>query len=157
MFIGPRADDNAGVRERVLAAERAAFDFVSMHHHPYVPSYLDTFSLIANLMARTSRLRFLTNVANLPLRSAPMLAKAATSIDRLSDGRFDLGFGAGRCGRRSGAWGVQPGHQELSIPPKISLEQAKGFSLFALRTILSGGADEIVELAKTNLRQLGRE
>ena len=47
--------------------------------------------------------------------------------------------------------------QELSIPPKITLEQAKGFSLFALRTILSGGGDEIVELAKTNLRQLGRE
>jgi hypothetical protein len=47
--------------------------------------------------------------------------------------------------------------QELSIPPKITLEQAKGFSLFALRTILSGGADEILELAKTNLRQLSRE
>jgi pyruvate dehydrogenase (quinone) len=52
---------------------------------------------------------------------------------------------------------VHVARQELSIPPKITLEQAKGFSLFALRTILSGGADEIVELAKTNLRQLGRE
>jgi pyruvate dehydrogenase (quinone) len=52
---------------------------------------------------------------------------------------------------------VHVARQELSIPPKITLEQAKGFSLFALRTILSGGGDEIVELAKTNLRQLGRE
>jgi pyruvate dehydrogenase (quinone) len=52
---------------------------------------------------------------------------------------------------------VRVARQELSIPPNITLEQAKGFSLFALRTILSGGADEIVELAKTNLRQLGRE
>ena len=52
---------------------------------------------------------------------------------------------------------VHVARQELSIPPKITLEQAKGFSLFALRTILSGGADEIVQLAKTNLRQLGRE
>ena len=52
---------------------------------------------------------------------------------------------------------VRVARQELSIPPKITMEQAKGFSLFALRTILSGGTDEIVELAKTNLRQLGRE
>jgi pyruvate dehydrogenase (quinone) len=52
---------------------------------------------------------------------------------------------------------VHVARQELSIPPKITLEQAKGFSLFALRTILSGGADEILELAKTNLRQLSRE
>jgi alkanesulfonate monooxygenase SsuD/methylene tetrahydromethanopterin reductase-like flavin-dependent oxidoreductase (luciferase family) len=95
-FIGPLADDIAGVRERVLAAERAAFDFVSIQDHPYVPAYLDTFSLIANLVATTSTLRFMTNVANLPLRPAPMLAKAAASIDRLSDGRFDLGLGAGR-------------------------------------------------------------
>jgi alkanesulfonate monooxygenase SsuD/methylene tetrahydromethanopterin reductase-like flavin-dependent oxidoreductase (luciferase family) len=95
-FIGARADDIAGVRERVLAAERAGFDFVSIQDHPYVPAFLDTFSLIPDLVARTSRLRFMTNVANLPLRPAPMLAKAAASIDRLSDGRFDLGLGAGR-------------------------------------------------------------
>src|ERR1700689_3066421 len=96
VFIGPQADDIAGVRERVLAAERAGFDFVSVQDHPYVPAYLDTFSLVANLAATTSTLRFITNVANLPLRPAPMLAKAAASIDRLSGGRFDLGLGAGR-------------------------------------------------------------
>jgi alkanesulfonate monooxygenase SsuD/methylene tetrahydromethanopterin reductase-like flavin-dependent oxidoreductase (luciferase family) len=95
-FIGPTSDDIAGVRERVLAAERAGFDFVSIQDHPYVPAYLDTFSLIANLAAATSTLRFITNVANLPLRPAPMLAKTAASIDRLSNGRFDLGLGAGR-------------------------------------------------------------
>src|ERR1700757_352999 len=65
-FVGPRADDIAGVRERVLAAERAGFDFVSIQDHPYVPAYLDTFFLIANLAATTSTLRFITNVANLP-------------------------------------------------------------------------------------------
>jgi alkanesulfonate monooxygenase SsuD/methylene tetrahydromethanopterin reductase-like flavin-dependent oxidoreductase (luciferase family) len=95
-FIGPRADDIAGVRERVLAAERSGFDFVSIQDHPYVPAYLDTLSLVANLAATTSTLRFITNVVNLPLRPAPMLAKAAASIDRLSNGRFDLGLGAGR-------------------------------------------------------------
>jgi pyruvate dehydrogenase (quinone) len=52
---------------------------------------------------------------------------------------------------------VHTARQELSIPPKITVEQAKGFSLFAMRTILSGEVDEIIELAKTNLRQLSRE
>jgi hypothetical protein len=37
------------------------------------------------------------------------------------------------------------------------IEQAKGVTLYATRTILSGGADEISELAKTNLRELGTE
>jgi pyruvate dehydrogenase (quinone) len=52
---------------------------------------------------------------------------------------------------------VATARQELSLPPKVTLEQAKGFGLFAMRTILSGGGDELVELAKTNLRQLSRE
>lgn len=30
----------------------------------------------------------------------------------------------------------------------------KGFTLYALRTVLSGRGDEIVDLAKTNLRQI---
>ena len=41
--------------------------------------------------------------------------------------------------------------QELSMPPTISLEQAKGFSLFMMRAILNGRGDEIVDLAKVNL------
>jgi pyruvate dehydrogenase (quinone) len=52
---------------------------------------------------------------------------------------------------------VHTARQELSMPPKITLEQAKGFTLYATRTILSGGADEIIELARTNLRELARE
>jgi pyruvate dehydrogenase (quinone) len=41
--------------------------------------------------------------------------------------------------------------QELSMPPTITFEQAKGFGLFALRTVLSGRGDEIIDLAKVNL------
>jgi pyruvate dehydrogenase (quinone) len=44
--------------------------------------------------------------------------------------------------------------QELSMPPSISAAQVKGFTLYALRTVLSGRGDEIVDLAKTNLRQI---
>jgi pyruvate dehydrogenase (quinone) len=41
--------------------------------------------------------------------------------------------------------------QELSLPPTITLEQMTGFSLFALKAVLSGRGDEIVDLAKVNL------
>ncbi|GGB15474.1 pyruvate dehydrogenase [Flexivirga endophytica] len=44
--------------------------------------------------------------------------------------------------------------QELSLPPKITLSQVKGFTLYATRTVLSGRGSEIVELARTNLQQL---
>jgi pyruvate dehydrogenase (quinone) len=44
--------------------------------------------------------------------------------------------------------------QELAMPPKLAYGQIKGFTLYATRTILSGQGSEIVELAKTNLREL---
>ncbi|MFU0919433.1 ubiquinone-dependent pyruvate dehydrogenase [Kluyvera sichuanensis] len=40
--------------------------------------------------------------------------------------------------------------EELAIPPQVKLEQAKGFSLYMLRAIISGRGDEVIELAKTN-------
>src|SRR5690606_21980346 len=41
--------------------------------------------------------------------------------------------------------------QELSMPPTIGLEQAKGFSLWLLRAVMSGRGDEVIDLAKQNL------
>jgi pyruvate dehydrogenase (quinone) len=40
---------------------------------------------------------------------------------------------------------------ELSMPPKIAFEQAYGFGLFMLKTVLSGRGSELVELARTNI------
>jgi pyruvate dehydrogenase (quinone) len=37
------------------------------------------------------------------------------------------------------------------MPPTITFDQAKGFSLFVLRAVLSGRGDELVDLAKVNL------
>lgn len=41
--------------------------------------------------------------------------------------------------------------QELSMPPKISAQQAGGFSLWAVKAVLSGHGDELIDLAKSNL------
>jgi alkanesulfonate monooxygenase SsuD/methylene tetrahydromethanopterin reductase-like flavin-dependent oxidoreductase (luciferase family) len=96
VFLSPRAADLGPLREHVQVAEAAGFDYVSFQDHPYVPDFLDTFALIGALIGQTSRLRFMTDVANLPLRPAQMLAKTSASLDMLSGGRFELGLGAGR-------------------------------------------------------------
>ncbi len=41
--------------------------------------------------------------------------------------------------------------QELSMPPTITVDQAKGFGLFMLRAVLSGRGEQIVDLARVNV------
>jgi pyruvate dehydrogenase (quinone) len=48
---------------------------------------------------------------------------------------------------------VMVNRQELSMPPNITFAQAKGFSLWAAKSVLSGRGDEIIDLAKTNVIQ----
>lgn len=49
---------------------------------------------------------------------------------------------------------VVTARQELSMPPSITAAQAKGFALYAIRTVFSGKGDELLDLAATNWRQL---
>jgi pyruvate dehydrogenase (quinone) len=44
----------------------------------------------------------------------------------------------------------------LSMPPKITGEQVKGFALAMSRLVLSGDADEVGNMARSNLRNLPR-
>src|SRR5712671_1123137 len=40
---------------------------------------------------------------------------------------------------------------ELAMPPSITLEMAKGFTLYMVKAVMNGRGDEVVDLAKTNL------
>jgi alkanesulfonate monooxygenase SsuD/methylene tetrahydromethanopterin reductase-like flavin-dependent oxidoreductase (luciferase family) len=63
---------------------------------PYQSSFLDTWTLLSWVAARTERIGVSGNVLNLPLRQPPaVLARAAASLDLLSGGRTSLGIGAG--------------------------------------------------------------
>jgi alkanesulfonate monooxygenase SsuD/methylene tetrahydromethanopterin reductase-like flavin-dependent oxidoreductase (luciferase family) len=95
LSVVPYADSYAQIVEQVLAAEEGGLDLVGIQDHPYQRRFLDTFLLIADLLARTKRLTFFPDVANLQLRHPAMLAKAAATLDRMSGGRFELGLGAG--------------------------------------------------------------
>jgi pyruvate dehydrogenase (quinone) len=46
---------------------------------------------------------------------------------------------------------------ELALPPKLSYGELKGFTLYATRTVLSGNGDELLEVAKANLREVEAE
>ena len=86
---GPRAVELA------VTADRAGLDLVTFSDHPYQPAFLDTWTLMSYVAARTTRIRVSANVLNLPLRPPAVLARAAASLDILSGGRVELGLGAG--------------------------------------------------------------
>lgn len=85
-------------------AEQVGFDGYSLTEHP-APGVrwlengghqsLDPFVALAAVGAATSRIRLITNLVVAPYRNPFLLAKAAATVDKLSDGRFTLGLGAG--------------------------------------------------------------
>lgn len=95
IFLVPDADDAEGVLQAATLAEEVGLDVIGIQDHPYQPRYLDTWTLLSYLAARTERVTLLPDVINLPLRQPAVLAKAAASLDRLSGGRVELGVGAG--------------------------------------------------------------
>jgi alkanesulfonate monooxygenase SsuD/methylene tetrahydromethanopterin reductase-like flavin-dependent oxidoreductase (luciferase family) len=95
VFVVPDAEDAPRTLEQIVAADATGLDLVGIQDHPYQRRFLDTWTLLSFAAARTSRLRLLPDVANLPLRPPAVLAKAAASLDVLSGGRVELGLGAG--------------------------------------------------------------
>ena len=95
MSVVPVAAAYPQIVDDVLLGQANGLELVGIQDHPYQRRYLDTFALIADLLARTTRLRFFPDVASLPMRGPTMLAKAAASLDVMSGGRFELGLGAG--------------------------------------------------------------
>jgi alkanesulfonate monooxygenase SsuD/methylene tetrahydromethanopterin reductase-like flavin-dependent oxidoreductase (luciferase family) len=95
IFAVPAAAGAESTVERIVAADRAGLDLVGVQDHPYQRRFLDTWTLLSYVAARTERIRLLPDVINLPLRPPAVLAKAAASLDVLSGGRVELGIGSG--------------------------------------------------------------
>ena len=81
--------------ELAQVAEAAGLDLVTFQDHPYQPAFVDTWTLMSYVAARTERIRLAGNVLNLPLRQPAVLARSVASLDLLSGGRVELGIGAG--------------------------------------------------------------
>jgi probable F420-dependent oxidoreductase len=93
-----------GVIRIAEAADAAGFDGIGFTDHP-APSHkwlnagghdaLDPFVVLAVIAARTSRLWLIPNIVVLPYRNPFIVAKAAASLDLLSDSRFVLSVATG--------------------------------------------------------------
>ena len=94
-FLTPSAEGHTEVVRLATVAEQLGIDMIGIQDHPYQPSFLDTWTLLSYLAARTSRVTLFPDVANLPLRPPAVLARSAASLDILSGGRVELGIGAG--------------------------------------------------------------
>jgi alkanesulfonate monooxygenase SsuD/methylene tetrahydromethanopterin reductase-like flavin-dependent oxidoreductase (luciferase family) len=94
-FLTPRAADPARTVELAVLSETAGLDLVTFQDHPYQPAFLDAWTLLSVVSARTSTVRLALDVANLPLRPPAVLARSVASLDLLTGGRVELGLGAG--------------------------------------------------------------
>ena len=115
LSIVPASADIELARSLARRADELGLDLIGIQDHPYQWRFLDTWSLIADLLGRTERIRAFPDVANLPLRGPSMIAKQAASLDVLSGGRFELGLGAGAFWDAIGAMGgpVRSGREAL--------------------------------------------
>jgi len=95
VFIPPLAEQADAVVELAELAEVSGLELVTFQDHPYQPRFLDTWTLLSVIAAKTSTVRLAPNVANLPLRPPAVLARSVASLDILSSGRVELGLGAG--------------------------------------------------------------
>jgi alkanesulfonate monooxygenase SsuD/methylene tetrahydromethanopterin reductase-like flavin-dependent oxidoreductase (luciferase family) len=94
-FLTPQNQRPRDVVALAQLTEAAGLDLATFQDHPYQPAFLDTWTLLSWVAAQTQTLRVAANVLNLPLRPPAVVARAAASLDLLSEGRFELGLGAG--------------------------------------------------------------
>ena len=93
-FLRPQSQRPQDVVALARLTEQAGLDLVTFMDHPYNPAFLDTWTLLSYVAARTERVRLSGYVLSSALRTPPaLLARAAASLDLLSGGRFELGLG----------------------------------------------------------------
>ena len=132
-----------------LLSEELGYDLVTFQDHPYQPRFHDTWTLLSYVAAVTTKIQLAPNVLNLPLRPAPVIARSAASLDLLSDGRFNLGLGAGAFWDAIEAMGgrrLSPGQAVDALSEAIDL--IRGIWDPGDRTPLHGGRYDTVRGAK---------
>ena len=75
-------------------AEEAGFSSLATIGRVAYPSY-DTMAALAAAGAVTERIGLVSNILLIPTHDPVMIAKAAASVDQISNGRFTMGIGVG--------------------------------------------------------------
>ena len=110
--IGITIDNPGMVVADAKRAEELGFDLLGCGEHLFFHGPTpNAFAMLAAAAAATTRIGLVTSVALLPLYPAAMVAKLAAVIDNISQGRFELGVGAGgEVSCRVRGRGRRPGH-----------------------------------------------
>ena len=93
--------DFAAARKAAMRAESEGFYSVSTNDHFFSPlgepqtPQLECLTTLTAVAAVTERIRLVPAVVAASFRTPPMLAKIASTLDHLSQGRLTLGLGAG--------------------------------------------------------------
>lgn len=106
--VATTASPGADPVAEAVRAETLGYDFVSANDHPCGtrPSY-ETWTMLAWIAAKTTRIKVATRVLGVPYRSPAMVAKMAETLDRLSGGRLILGIGGGGSDEEFRAFGLR--------------------------------------------------
>ncbi len=104
----PWARVYAAALDRIAGADEAGIGAIWVtEHHGFADGYLPApLTFCAAIAARTRRARIGTAVVISPLMPATALAEQAAVVDILSDGRLELGLGAGWRAAEFPAFGV---------------------------------------------------
>src|SRR5690242_5520375 len=96
--------------EQILHAEAQGFDaaWVAQHHfHADEGGLPSPFVLLAQVAARTSRIRLGTGIVTLPMELPIRVAEDAAALDLISGGRLELGVGSGGNPAAFAAFGLE--------------------------------------------------
>src|SRR5919202_4366294 len=115
MRFGIVVDQNLGwtqTVERWQLFERLGVDSIWDCDHLVQPSrptgpYFEAWTLVAALAACTERIRIGVLVSSNTFRHPALLAKQALTVDHISNGRLDVGLGAGWYEPEHGMFGVE--------------------------------------------------
>ena len=126
------AGDPAGTPGEARIAEQLGFDFVACGEHVFFHGPVsNAFVGLSAAAAVTDRVRLVSALTVLPLYPAGLVAKMASSLDRLSGGRYTLGVGVG---------GEYPAEFAACGAPVARRGAKADESLIALRGLLGGQA-----------------
>jgi len=124
--------------DRFQRVEALGFEVAAMPDHfcdwanPSAP-WLEAWTTVAAVAARTSTLRLTTCVTQIPLRNPAILANQAVTADHISGGRIELGLGTGLT--------IDPSYEMTGLPNWSNGERVDRFGEYValLASLLAGG------------------